>query len=59
MDSEDGGTTVLRNVGNYLPVDMVWHPWRPESSITKKWTPNLVNHRWSGEKVKSWKNRAV
>lgn len=25
MDTEDGGSALLRNIGNYLPVDTSWH----------------------------------
>jgi hypothetical protein len=38
---------------------MAYHPVRLESSITTARTSSLVKHRWPGEKVKSWKNRAV
>ena len=27
---EDGGTTILRNVSNYLPIDQTLHPIRPD-----------------------------
>jgi hypothetical protein len=35
-DPEDDGTTIIRNVGNYLPVDTVCNPKRLESSPLTK-----------------------
>lgn len=34
LNLEDEGTTILRNVGNYLPVDRAYHPRRLVSSVT-------------------------
>jgi hypothetical protein len=37
MDPETGCSKLLQNTGNYLPVDMMSHPRRPEiSSIPPK-----------------------
>jgi hypothetical protein len=32
LNSEDGGSMLLQNDCNYLPVDTLWHPRRLESS---------------------------
>ena len=43
LDAKDEGTTVLRNVGNCLPVETVKYRRRLESSRTQPWEPQIFH----------------
>jgi len=44
VNPEDGGITILRSVGNYLPVDRTSHPRRRASLATSLWYPPLSHY---------------
>jgi len=44
LKSEEEGTKSLRNVTNYLPVEMAQYPRRSESAPTPLWEPEISNY---------------